>query len=140
LPRFNFGSGTLVAKSVFALGRGAQDFDQGVVGEARVAAGGLRRGVAEEALQGALAAVKPPQDWHPITERFLDRAVTAIDVVPHAHWKAKSDLAAVFRLGGHLRTLSDLLKRRVRKHLRDLDQGQATRFLRLPKTRLSVLP
>lgn len=79
----------------------------------------------------ALASIRPPNDWHPIAERFLDRATFMIDLGTRAQWGSTWDFERVFRLGGHLRTVSDLAKRRLRKHLKSLDQYEARRFLRL---------
>ena len=78
-----------------------------------------------------LAMIQPPEDWHPITERFLGRAASPIDLGPSARWSAKSDLERVFRSGGRLRALSDVVIRRVRKHLKGLKRDEANRWLRL---------
>ena len=31
-----------------------------------------------------LAEIQPPKDWHPITERFLDRSTVRLDFLPAA--------------------------------------------------------
>lgn len=79
----------------------------------------------------ALAEVQPPEDWHPITERMLDGALFELELRPHSHWGARSDLERVFRAGGHLRGLSDLTLRRLRKHLKGFERDEAKRWLRL---------
>jgi hypothetical protein len=79
----------------------------------------------------ALAMIRPPRDWHSIAERFLDRVTVPIHLAASVQWGTKSDLERVLRLGGRLRTLSDLVIRRLRKHLKGLERDQAKRLLRL---------
>jgi hypothetical protein len=75
--------------------------------------------------------IRPPNDWHPISARFLDPATVTIDLVPNVQSHAKWDLEKRFRLGGHLRALSDSAKRRLRRRLKSVERNEAKRFLRL---------
>ncbi len=79
----------------------------------------------------ALAAICPPDDWHPITERLLDHVLFSLELDTRSAWGARWDLERVFRLGGHLRELSDMTKRRLRKHLKACPRADAQRWLRL---------
>jgi len=79
----------------------------------------------------ALAAIRPPNDWHPVTERMLDGALFDLELKPRSRWGVRSNLERVFRAGGHLRDLSDLTLRRLRKHLKGCERDEAKRWLRL---------
>jgi hypothetical protein len=79
----------------------------------------------------ALAKIQPPADWHPITERILDGALLHLDLGFGSQWRAKWDVERVFQLGGHLRALSDLTLRRLRKCLKSFERDEARRWLRL---------
>jgi len=79
----------------------------------------------------ALARIRVPADWHPISERILDGVLFGLELAPHSHWGAKWDIERVFRAGGRLRGLSDLTLRRLRKHLKAFERGEARRWLRL---------
>jgi hypothetical protein len=78
----------------------------------------------------ALTKFRPPKDWHPIAEGFLDRALLFADLETGA-WGARWDLERVFQLGGRLRTLSSVTARRLRKHLKGLARDEGKRWLRL---------
>ncbi len=79
----------------------------------------------------ALARIQPPEDWHPIAERFLDRLTFPLDPDAGTSWGTTWDLERVFRLGGRLREFSPLAKRRLRKHLKEVTQDRARNLVRL---------
>ncbi len=84
----------------------------------------------------SLAKIQPPMDWHPIAERYLDRAIFWVEVDAGGRWGITWDLERIFQLGGRLRALSDSTKRRLRKHLRGLSREEAKRLLRLLKAHM----
>lgn len=79
----------------------------------------------------ALAEVCPPADWHPITERLLDHTLFSVELGTNSDWGARSQLKRVFRVGGNLRELSNLTKRRLRKHLKERPRDDARKWIRL---------
>lgn len=79
----------------------------------------------------ALARIQPPADWHPIAERFLDLLAFSLEPDAGPRFGSTWELERIFQLGGRLREISGLTKRRLRKHLKRLTPQQSKRLLRL---------
>lgn len=78
----------------------------------------------------ALAQLRPPADWHPVSERVLDHALLLMEFSVASRRMPASEIEGLIRLGGSLGTVSAMTKRRLRRSLRGSQRDEARRHLR----------
>lgn len=87
---------------------------------------------------GTLVALKPPNKWQEITQRFIERL--AMSERLELRWTSVRDVEAVFRLGGYLDRLDSDAKRNLRKLLLDLGDYDAKHLFRLLRDPQNMRP